>query len=246
MHASFHRCKPDHDVVKLPPGAELWDYVHAEVASISYRGVCSAYPLPGETAVVIGQGLIGAFNTKWLLLHGVRVIAVDIEEYRLETARKWGAVTILNTGDNDIREEILSYCDGGADIVVESSGTLSGAHLAASLLRVPLTQSVKTRYNVESMHSNANSWPRLVYQASAYPATQITPQGLQKVEGAVILRPSDRSVADRIAVIEHIRRGDLPVSDIIDAATPVDEATSAYSFLLNNPDKAKSIAFKWK
>lgn len=244
--AGHHRCNPSGTVVKLPQGANPWEYVHAEVASISYRGVTSAYPLPGETAVVIGQGMIGAFNTKWLLLHGARVIAVDVEDFRLEPARKWGVAAALNAKDSDIRETILSYCNGGADIVVESSASVQGAKLAADLLRKPAPQTMGSVYPVGAMHANAHLWPRLVFQASYHPLIETKPQGLQKVEGVVVLQPFDRSVGDRLAVVEHIRKGDLPVSDIIDAPTPVSDAPKAYMELKNSPDKIRGLAFNWK
>lgn len=244
--ASHHRCNPGHDIVKLPNDADPWEYVHAEVASISYRGICSAYPLPGETAVVIGQGMIGTFNTKWLLVQGARVIAVDLEDYRLELAKRWGCTATVNARNQNVRDQILSYCDGeGVDIVVESSASLPGAKLAASLLRKPTSQNIRTRYNVGSMHSNANLWPRLVYQASHYPATASQPHGLQDVEGAVILKPSDRSVSDRMAVVEHIHKREFPISDIIDSPTELTEVPKAYNYLQDNPDKIRGVVFKW-
>lgn len=43
--------------VRLPAGAEFRDYVTVEIATISLRGVTQADPQPGETAVVLGQGV---------------------------------------------------------------------------------------------------------------------------------------------------------------------------------------------
>ena len=244
--ASHHRCDPAETIIKLPEGAEPWEYIHAEVASISHRGVTAAYPKPGETAVVIGQGMIGAFNTKWLLLHGAKVIAIDIEDFRLELAKKWGVEAALNANDPDIREKILSYFNDGADIVIESSASMAGAKLAASLLRKPAPQAMGLRYDVETIHSNANIWPRLVFQASYHPIVETKPQGLQEVEGVVVIQPFDRSVEDRQAVVEHIRKGNLPASDIIDAPRPVSDAPYAYTELQDNPDKMMGLAFEWK
>jgi 2-desacetyl-2-hydroxyethyl bacteriochlorophyllide A dehydrogenase len=245
--ASHHRCDPGSSIVKLRENVDPWKYVHAEVASISYRGVCSAFPAKGETAVVIGQGLIGAFNVKWLLLHGARVIAVDIENFRLELAQQWGATATLNATENNIREQILSYCEDGADIVIEASGSAAGARLAESLLRKPLNQRVKSRYRMENMSMNAALWPRLVYQASNYPDMSLKPYGLHDHdgEGAIILTPSDRSVSDRQAVVDYIDRGKLPIHDIIDAPTPLELVQQAYINLRDNPDKVRGICFKW-
>ncbi|MHC4885068.1 MAG: zinc-binding dehydrogenase [Planctomycetota bacterium] len=245
--SSHHRCDPSNMIVKLPQDADPWDYVHAEVAAISYRGATAACPLPNETAVVIGQGMIGMFSTQWLLLHGVRVIVVDIEDFRLEPARKWGVAAALNAKEPDIREKILSYCPGGADIVVESSASLDGVELAASLLRKPSPQALGTVYRAGTMHSNG-LWPRLVFQASYHNLTLETrPQGvLPSLEGVLVLQPCDRTVDDRLSVIEHIRRGHLPVSEIIDKAVPVSDAPSQYLNLLNNPGRIRGLAFQWE
>ena len=43
----------------------------AEISSISLRGVEAARPKPGQTAIVLGQGIIGAFSpAAWLRVKG--------------------------------------------------------------------------------------------------------------------------------------------------------------------------------
>ncbi len=244
--ASHHLCEPDSTVVKLPPGADPWNYVHAEVASISFRGITAASPAQNETAVIIGQGLIGLFNTKWLLLRGVRVIAADIHDIRLEPARKWGVTAALNADSPDIKEKIMSYCDGGADIVIEASASLEGVRLAGSLLKKPVFQLLRKPFNTN--YNPSRDLPRLVFQATYHTLSiESKPAGiLPPIEGAVVLQPSDRTVGDRIQVIEHIRRGDLKISDIIDSPVPVNEAPGSYMELLKHPDRIRGLAFDWK
>lgn len=53
-------------MLKLPAGADPWHYVVTEIAAISWRGVTAAFPAPGETAVVVGQGLIGALELRFV------------------------------------------------------------------------------------------------------------------------------------------------------------------------------------
>jgi len=243
---SHHRCVVDgyDSVLKLPAGADPWEYITAEVAAISWRGVTAAYPAPGETAVVVGQGLIGAFSAKWLLHHGARVIALDMEDTRLERARRWGA-TAINARDDDARQQVMALCDGGADIVVEASASLSGAKLAASILRAPVYRSLQRGYPVTALHSNAHVWPRLVFQASCTQRLECGPQGLVRSEGTVVLKPADRTVDDRLAVIERIREGALPVTDILDSSTPVEQASESYSTLRDRPGELSAVAFAW-
>jgi 2-desacetyl-2-hydroxyethyl bacteriochlorophyllide A dehydrogenase len=245
---SHNRCEVAGDaVVRLPDGAEPWDYVCAEVAAISWRGISAAFPAPGESAVVVGQGLIGAFSAKWLLVHGAKVIAVDLDETRLARARKWGAIA-LNANREDLAETIQAMLGGrGADIAVEASGSQAGAKLAAGLLRQPLFGRFPSDYRVASLHTDAHSWPRLVLQASYYNMTfeVPTPAGLMMGEGALVLRPQDRGIDDRLQVIERIRAGDLKTADIVDAPVPVAEARAAYFELRDHPGRRSALAFQW-
>lgn len=247
--ASHHRCEvAGYDaVLKLPVDADPWQYIAVEVAAISWRGVTCAFPARGETAVVIGQGMIGAFNTKWLLYHGARVIVVDLEESRLARARKWGVTAALNGRLSDIREQILAYCpSGGADIVIESSASLEGAKLASSVLRQPVYRTLNADYPVTALHANAQLWPRLVFQATYAKTLELKPGELTGGEGTLVLKPGDRTVGDRLAVLDRIREGLLPTADILDQPTPVAEAPVAYLRLRDNPGQYSALAFKWR
>ena len=232
--------------MKLPDGADPWDYITVEVAAISWRGVSAAYPERGETAVVIGQGLIGSFAAKWLLYHGARVIVADLEQSRLERAVRWGAVAAVNAAEQASREKILSHCGQGADIVVEASGTSAGFRLAASLLRQPAPRQMNTDYSVQALHSDAHIWPRLVLQATYTKTIEIIPGTVPQVEGAVVLVPGDRTVNDRLRVIERIHKGDLTVQDIISEAVTVEKAPQAYADLRDKPGRFSALAYQWQ
>lgn len=245
--ASLHRCEVTGycSVLRLPEGADPWDYVTAEVAAISWRGITAAYPSPGETAVVIGQGLIGAFCAKWLLWHGAKVIVVDPVTSRLDRAMEWGASAGLDGAASGVKEQILAMCDGGADIVVEASGSFAGVELACSILRQPVYRALNTAYPAPALRSNAAVWPRLVFQASYFSKIEALPCGNVGAEGAVVIKPADRTVGDRLAVIERIRKGDLPVADIIDSPVPVERAPEAYIELRDNKSATSAVAYSW-
>ena len=63
--------------VLLPPSAKALDYVITEISSISLRGATAAVPRQGETAIVVGQGLIGAFSAAWLQACGCHVVVTN-------------------------------------------------------------------------------------------------------------------------------------------------------------------------
>ena len=229
--------------MKLPQGADPWHYVHAEVAAISWRGASIAYPAPGETAVVIGQGIIAAFAARWLICLGAGVMVVDLEESRLKQALKWGALSAFNGREPDVRKKILNQCSGGVDIVVEASSSISGVKLAGSILRQPAPRILNENYPIADMHTNAHLWPRLVLLATYSQTLDTGPGGLFNVEGAVVLKPMDRTTGDRQEVVERIRSGDLPISDILKAPVPVEDAPAAYAQLRDNPSQQTALAF---
>lgn len=229
--------------VLLPPGAQPLDYVVTEVSSISLRGVTAARPKPGETAVVLGQGVIGAFSAAWLKASGCRVIVADFEQGRLDRALAWGASAAVNMGDADAADRISRWCDGGADIVVETSGTSPGAKLACTLVRRK-PQAFTGDYRVEPM-SFYGDWPRLVFQAGYLEDISLNPANFFPGEGVVVLTPADHGVEDRQGAIEALRTGRIRASDFLQRITTYDEAPEAYKALRDDKNANFSLVFDW-
>ncbi len=228
--------------VLLPQDANPFDYVIAEVAAISFRGVEAADPVPGETAVVIGQGLIGAFSAAWLMDRGCRVIVCDIAEQRLHKARERGVAETVNMSDPDAIERLAVLCNGGADIVVESSGSTPGIMAASKLVRRK-PQAYGADYKVEPIAFYHNDWPRLVLQANYIEKISIDLFSFMPGEGTTVITPMDRGVEDRQKVIEAIRTGRIKASDYVEKIVPFTDAPQAYQDLLDR--KILSVAYKW-
>lgn len=230
--------------VLLPADAELLDYVTAEISAIGLRGVLAADPKPGETAVVLGQGLIGAFSAAWLNARGCRVIVADLENGRLERARRWASATV-KVSDPDAESRLLTLCNGGADIVVECSGTPKGALLAYKLIRRKPQNYGEAYYKVEPIQFYHGDWPRLVMQANYVETVAIDPFGFFPGEGVTILAPMDRGVEDRQRAVEQFRRGTLKAADFVQTVVPFAEAPKAYASLRDDKNSNFSLAFDW-
>jgi len=229
--------------VLLPQGARPLDYVVAEVSSISLRGVEAANPKPGQTAVVLGQGVIGAFSAAWLRARGCRVVVADFEQGRLDRALAWGASAAVNMRDGDAVERILRLCDGGADIVVESSGTSPGAKLACQLIRRK-PQAFTGEYRVEPI-TFYGDWSRLVFQANYVEDISVNPFSFFPGEGVVVLTPMDRSVEDRQNAVEALRTGRIRAADFVQRIAPFTEAPDAYLSLRDDKNANFSLVFDW-
>lgn len=79
----------------VPPGLSLEVAALGEPASIALQAVNRGRPVAGETALVLGCGPIGALATLYLTELGVRVVAADVDRYRAESARDFGAMEVL-------------------------------------------------------------------------------------------------------------------------------------------------------
>jgi (R,R)-butanediol dehydrogenase / meso-butanediol dehydrogenase / diacetyl reductase len=91
----------------------------------------------GQACVVIGVGGIGTFIVAIAAAKGISpLIAVDIDEGRLETARRLGADLVLNAKEGDPTQLILGATSGqGAHVVIEASGAPTSPRAAIAATR---------------------------------------------------------------------------------------------------------------
>lgn len=92
---------------------------------------------PGDTVVVFGAGPVGLCAVACArLFDPARVIAVDVEAYRLELAARLGADVVVDASRQDTREVVAELTSGwGAEHVVEAVGrpeTLKTALMAVA------------------------------------------------------------------------------------------------------------------
>jgi L-iditol 2-dehydrogenase len=95
-----------------------------EPSTIGLHGVLNSGMRGGGTVAILGGGTIGLFTAIWAKLLGADKVAVfDIENARLELAKKYGADRGFNTGTNSYKEEARDWTKGrGFDYVFETAG----------------------------------------------------------------------------------------------------------------------------
>ena len=79
---------------------------------------------PGDTVVVVGAGPVGLAVVATAGLYGAaQVVALDLDDKRLERARAAGATHTVNSGSADWKDQVLALTDGhGVDVAVEAVG----------------------------------------------------------------------------------------------------------------------------
>ncbi|MBV7432679.1 alcohol dehydrogenase catalytic domain-containing protein [Dermabacteraceae bacterium P13115] len=88
-------------------------------------GVLNGRTKPGDTVAVVGAGAVGLSAVMTASLAGAgRVITVDMDENRMNTALEFGATDKVNAGDPDAVEKIraLSHDGMGVDVAIEAVG----------------------------------------------------------------------------------------------------------------------------
>lgn len=89
----------------------------------------------GDDVVIVGTGGVGIAAIQGAHVAGAaRIIAVDISDDKLATAKSFGATHTVNAGNPDWPAEVVAITDGhGADQVVSCVGWISDEHLTQLL-----------------------------------------------------------------------------------------------------------------
>jgi (R,R)-butanediol dehydrogenase / meso-butanediol dehydrogenase / diacetyl reductase len=92
---------------------------------------------PTDACVVIGVGGIGSFILGAAWARGIsRLIAVDIDDQRLKTARSIGADIVIDARTQDVEAAVLEATGGdGAHVVIEASGAPGAPETAIKATR---------------------------------------------------------------------------------------------------------------
>lgn len=127
----------DTNLFRIPGGLEDEQVLFlTDILPTGYMGADLAEVSPGDTVVVIGCGPVGVFAQLSALIRGAAtVIAVDLDEGRLEKARARGCRP-LNPSRESLNEVAMSLTDGrGADCAIEAVGKPGTVQAALECVR---------------------------------------------------------------------------------------------------------------
>lgn len=126
QHGAFaeYVALPQHICYKIPDDLSFEHAALVEPVSIAFHAVDITPSTIGDSAVVVGAGMIGNLVIQTLRLAGYgQIIAVDLDASRLELAQEVGATAGLVAGQVDVAEEVRKLTGGrGADHSFEAVG----------------------------------------------------------------------------------------------------------------------------
>jgi threonine dehydrogenase-like Zn-dependent dehydrogenase len=122
-------------LISIPSNVSDDDAAIVEPVALALRALDYMKPNLGDWVTILGQGPIGLLMTQVAQLKGCRVIAVDLEEYRLELSQKYGADAVINAKHEDVVKTVRKLTKTGSDLVIEAAGTTRTVEQTSYLVR---------------------------------------------------------------------------------------------------------------
>jgi len=100
-------------------------------------GVRNGRVKPGDVVAVVGAGPVGLAAMMTAGLYGAsRIIAIDLDDNRVEHAKDFGATDAVNSGAAEWKDHVLAMTDGlGVDVAIEAVGIPLTFEMATELIR---------------------------------------------------------------------------------------------------------------
>ena len=118
-HGAFaeYLAVPQHILYRIPDNVGFEQAAMVEPAAVAAHAVRLSGIKVGDSAVVLGCGMIGTFIVNLLKASGATpVIAVDIDEMKLRMAARYGADVTVSSGEQPTADTVRSLTGGrGAD-----------------------------------------------------------------------------------------------------------------------------------
>jgi L-iditol 2-dehydrogenase len=169
---------PGRIAFRLPDELSFDHAAMLEPVSVAVHAVSLTPVRLGDSAVVVGAGMIGLLCIQALRLAGCgRIFATDIDDGRLHLARDAGADYAFNPKSCDVRAEVLART-GGAAVAIEAVGATDPIATAIACVRkggavtlvgnitpqvqLPLQSIVTRQLRLTGSCASANEYPACI------------------------------------------------------------------------------------
>jgi predicted dehydrogenase len=248
LHADYNWV-PVNLCASVPDGVLPEHAAFATVASIAMHGVRRAEVQLGETAAVIGLGLIGQLVVRLLVAAGVQAIGIDPVPDRCRLAEKAGAAACGSPDDLDaVLAELAKITNGrGADQVFLSAGGNSNGPVEAA---VKLARDRARVIDIGKMKLDLpwNAYYEkeldVRFSRSYGPGRYDTRYELDGIDyPASYIRWTEKRNLE--SFLDLVARNELEVASLIDGVFPMTEAATVYENLKTGSLKAIGVLLEY-
>jgi len=211
---------PQHICYHLPASIPYHHAAMIEAVSVAVHAAGRAPVSLGDTAVVVGSGMIGLLAVQAIRLAGCsQVIAVDLDSNRLEVAKRLGADVGIVASEGNVEEKVRELTQGrGADVVMEVVGA---------------TPTVKTAIGC------AKKGGSIVLVGNLAPNVEFPLQAVVTRELSVY--GSCASSGEYPACIDLMSNGSIRVDELITATASLEESVDWFARLYSGEPGAMKV-----
>lgn len=245
----YHGIHSDYNVRKENEITKVEDYAvdsidaaFVIIASMGLGGVRKLELELGESAMVMGLGLLGMFAVQFLRLSGANpVIAADLNKERRDLALKLGADYALDPSAPDFKEQVMKITKGkGVKCTVEVTGVSvamkQALECAAYMGRISLLGCTRV-----------SDCTDIDYY------TQVHRPGVKLIGAHNYVRPKVESYPhhwthhdDCNSILDMISTGRLQVKPILSRIVKPEQAPEIYTELCNDKNFPLGTVFDWR
>ena len=177
-----------------------------------------------DTVLVFGCGMIGSGAIIRAALCGATVIAVDIDDQKLDLAPKIGATFVINSKTTDLHEALLKITNGhGPDVIIEAVGN-------------PFTH--------QSALEEATFAARVV--CIGYAKNDVSFATKLWVQKEIdILGSRNATPFDFEAVINYLKKGTFPLDEMITRIIEPEDSSDAVTEWAANPGQVMKMLVRF-
>ena len=213
-----------------------------DIFPTGYSAIDWANVQGGETVAVFGCGPVGIMAMKSAWLRGAkRVIGIDIQEYRLEAARRTANAETLNFDKLNVVEALRDMTEGrGPDVCVDAVGMEAERTLTDKLLNVWHAEmgTIKVlRACISAVRRGGAVTAVGVYGMpyDNFPLGQIFDKGIRMQMGqAPVTNYIDK-------LIGHLQKREIRLDDIISHRLPLSQAPHGYEIFRDKKDDCLKV-----
>lgn len=237
----------DYGPRKVPPGPKDETFLLlTDVIPTAWQAAQWAQIEQGDTVAVYGCGPVGLMAQRIAKDHfgAGKVIGVDIEEYRLDLARRnMGSLTV-NPHDQEVEEFVRGETDGhGADVCIDAVGMEAERTIAEKATNVVQLQ-VGTIKVLKNCFESVRRGGRVsVVGVYGMPYNNF-PLG-QMFDKSLSVRAGQANVHEVIdPLLEKVQKGELCGDDIVSHRLPLEEAEHGYEIFQKKEEHCTKVVLK--
>jgi len=191
---------PERIAHRLPDSLSFAEAAMLEPTAVALHAVAVSQLHGGETALVLGAGMIGLLTLQAARAGCSRVFIADIDATRLDLARQLGATDVLHLSGPDLAREILAQTGAGVGVAFEAVGRQETIDTAIAAVRKGGTVTLI-----------GNIAPQVTIPLQAVVSRQLRLQGTAASSG------------EYPQAIDLIARGVIQVKPLITAVAPLED-----------------------